>query len=257
MGNRFLEMKGGREALRNAYIKSGVLPDPDKPTDLALAVKLVGTCQDMCPEFEREEREFQKELDPLEVYPGTDRVDPRIAVKIYRRPAAGRELPLPEDVRPPPVLKRTWTTSFTTSFRRIPTTQDSRLSRASFGIETERCGRTLSCKAKAVPLLSNATSASQDTTSSVCTGEEVPAQKDGGEQQELEQLRKTMRSLIEFYDDNRRKSATSAGAVVQPSPNEAEFAHTISCSTFEIPRRCAKPSSYLATSSALPLCKLR
>ena len=43
VGNRFLEMKGGREALRNAYIKSGVLPDPDKPTDLALAVKLVGT----------------------------------------------------------------------------------------------------------------------------------------------------------------------------------------------------------------------
>lgn len=41
----------------------------------------------------------------LSQFPGTNRVDPAIAVKIYRRPAAGRELPLPEDVRSPPVLK--------------------------------------------------------------------------------------------------------------------------------------------------------
>lgn len=223
VGNRFLEMKGGREALRNAYIKSGVLPDPDKPTDLALAVKLVGTCQDMCPEFEREEREFQKELDPLEVYPGTDRVDPRIAVKIYRRPAAGRELPLPEDVRPPPVLKRTLDYLFHDLLPADPNDprftavqgflwNRTRAVRQDFIVQSEGGAIAIECHERIARY------------HILCLHwRGGPGAEGWSEQQELEQLRKTMRSLIEFYDDNRRKSATSAGAVVQPSPNEAEF----------------------------------
>ncbi|KAJ1573899.1 hypothetical protein NDA12_000117 [Ustilago hordei] len=224
-GNRFLEMKGGREALRNAYIKSGVLPDPDKPTDLALAVKLVGTCQDMCPEFEREEREFQKELDPLEVYPGTDRVDPRIAVKIYRRPAAGRELPLPEDVRPPPVLKRTLDYLFHDLLPADP--NDSRFTsvqgflwnrtravRQDFIVQSEGGAIAIECHERIARY------------HILCLHwRGGPGAEGWSEQQELEQLRKTMRSLIEFYDDNRRKaSAGSTGNVGhQTSPNEAEF----------------------------------
>lgn len=223
VGNRFLEMKGGREALRNAYIKSGVLPDPDKPTDLALAVKLVGTCQDMCPEFEREEREFQKELDPLEVYPGTDRVDPRIAVKIYRRPAAGRELPLPEDVRPPPVLKRTLDYLFHDLLPADPNDprftavqgflwNRTRAVRQDFIVQSEGGAIAIECHERIARY------------HILCLHwRGGPGAEGWSEQQELEQLRKTMRSLIEFYDDNRRKSATGAGAVVQPSPNEAEF----------------------------------
>lgn len=37
----------------------------------------------------------------------TTRIDHSRAVKKYHRPAAGNEVPLPEDVRPPPVLQRT------------------------------------------------------------------------------------------------------------------------------------------------------
>lgn len=224
-GNRFLDLKGGREALRNAYIKSGVLPDPDKPTDLALAVKLVGTCQDMCPEFEREEREFQKELDPLEVYPGTDRVDPRIAVKIYRRPAAGRELPLPEDVRPPPVLKRTLDYLF---HDLLPTDPNdprftsvqgflwnrTRAVRQDFIVQSEGGAIAIECHERIARY------------HILCLHwRGGPGAEGWSEQQELEQLRKTMRSLIEFYDDNRRKASagSSASAGQQASPNEAEF----------------------------------
>ncbi|CBQ73909.1 related to SAC3-leucine permease transcriptional regulator [Sporisorium reilianum SRZ2] len=221
VGNRFLEMKGGREALRNAYIKSGVLPDPDKPTDLALAVKLVGTCQDMCPEFEREEREFQKELDPLELYPGTDRVDPRIAVKIYRRPAAGRELPLPEDVRPPPVLRRTLDYLFHDLLPADPNNprftqvqgflwNRTRAVRQDFIVQSEGGSIAIECHERIARY------------HILCLHwRGGPGAEGWSEQQELEQLRKTMRSLIEFYDDNRRKS--SAGAAQQPCPNEAEF----------------------------------
>jgi hypothetical protein len=37
--------------------------------------------------------------------PGSNRIDPTLAVKAFHRPAAGNEQPLPSDVRPPKVLK--------------------------------------------------------------------------------------------------------------------------------------------------------
>ncbi|KAJ9480005.1 Nuclear mRNA export protein SAC3 [Pseudozyma hubeiensis] len=225
VGNRFLEMKGGREALRNAYIKSGVLPDPDKPTDLALAVKLVGTCQDMCPEFEREEREFQKELDPLELYPGTDRVDPRIAVKIYRRPAAGRELPLPEDVRPPPVLKRTLDYLFHDLLPSDP--NDARFTQVQGFLwnRTRAVRQDFIVQSEGGPIAIECHERIARYHILCLHWRGGPGAEGWSEQQELEQLRKTMRSLMEFYDDARRKSVASnaGGSAKHASPNEAEF----------------------------------
>lgn len=102
-----MQLKTRQAQRRDECIAAGVLPDPNRPGLLEDAAKLVGTCMDMCPEYERVEREVQKELDRWEVVPGTTHADPTAAVKIYRRPAAGRELPLPEDVRPPAVLEKT------------------------------------------------------------------------------------------------------------------------------------------------------
>ncbi|PWN48943.1 hypothetical protein IE53DRAFT_388852 [Violaceomyces palustris] len=215
-GNRFLELKSLREKLRSDYIASGVLPDPDKPTDLAQAVKLRGTCQDMCPEFEREEREFQKELDKFEVFPGTERVDPRLAVKIYRRPAAGRELPLPEDVRPPHVLKRTLDYLF---HRLLPKHASdpgfaevqaflwnrTRAIRQDFIVQSESGPLTIECHERIARY------------HILCLHwKGGPGAEGWSQQQELEQLRKTLRSLIEFYDDLRRSGSGE-------SPNEDEF----------------------------------
>ena len=83
----------------------------------------------MCPEFEREEREFQKNVDKWEMVgtrssqdsrqigmlislilarrqaPGTNRISPYRAVKAFHRPAAGNEQPVPSDVRPPEMLE--------------------------------------------------------------------------------------------------------------------------------------------------------
>jgi len=101
------QLKAIRTVLREKYQKSGILPDPDRAQDLSTAQSVTGTCFEMCPEFERIEREYQKEADQFEVYPNTFRIDPLLAVKIYRRPAAGREIALPEDIRPPIVLKKT------------------------------------------------------------------------------------------------------------------------------------------------------
>ncbi|RKP08647.1 SAC3/GANP/Nin1/mts3/eIF-3 p25 family-domain-containing protein [Thamnocephalis sphaerospora] len=103
-----IQLKRGRETLRRQYIEQGLLQDPEKRIDLKRAIRFVGTCQDMCPEFEREEREYQKSIDKYEQLANAKhRIDHTRAVKTFHRPAAGNEQPLPCDVRPPPVLERT------------------------------------------------------------------------------------------------------------------------------------------------------
>ena len=54
---RLAELKTMRAQQRADYIAAGVLPDPDRPGALSEAAQLRGTCMDMCPEYERLERE--------------------------------------------------------------------------------------------------------------------------------------------------------------------------------------------------------
>ena len=60
------QLKKKREVERREAIKAGFLADPNKPTSLANAITPVGTCQDMCPEFERVERIVQDMVDRCE-----------------------------------------------------------------------------------------------------------------------------------------------------------------------------------------------
>lgn len=110
-GNRYLELKEKRQELAAYYIKQGKMADPERKYSLGSAPALVGECMDMCPLFERHEREFQTGgLDKSEKIPGTENVDHQRAVKRYRRSAAGDPPPLPCDVRPPHVLM-VWSSS--------------------------------------------------------------------------------------------------------------------------------------------------
>src|ERR1700760_3545970 len=105
--NRFEELKPLREVERQDAISKGLIADPLVPRSLEHALSFRGTCMDMCPEFEREQREYQKNIERWEISPVTGRVDREFAVKAFHRPAAGNEQPLPSDVRPPEVLVRT------------------------------------------------------------------------------------------------------------------------------------------------------
>ncbi|CAO1627320.1 unnamed protein product [Parajaminaea phylloscopi] len=229
--NRFLEMKAQRGGLREQYIATGVIPDPDKPQQLSEATKLRGTCMDMCPAFEREEREFQGEGDELEVFPGSTKLDPKLAVKIYRRPAAGRELPLPEDVRPPAVLRQTLDYLF---YQLLPSSPASdrlahvqgfiwnrtRAIRQDFIVQGEAGPLTVECHERIARwhiLSLHWQGGSVDSQGR--PRESLPTDRDPwSQQQELEQLAKTLTSLCEFYDDLRMTTRSQA-----PSPNEAEF----------------------------------
>lgn len=63
------------------------MADPEAFYQMDNAVRFVAECMDMCPEYEREEREFTNFLEPFEKIPGTERVDHSKAVKRYKRSA--------------------------------------------------------------------------------------------------------------------------------------------------------------------------
>lgn len=84
-----------------------------KQKQLNEARDVVGKCESMCPEFECYDREVSQELHYFEMLKGTEndpvpQVDRNLAVKKYRRSAAGQDPEIfPEDIRPPAVLRKT------------------------------------------------------------------------------------------------------------------------------------------------------
>ncbi|KAL8855136.1 MAG: hypothetical protein Q9221_000042 [Calogaya cf. arnoldii] len=111
METTFTTLGEQRKQERKDAIADGTLADPDKPTTLANAITIVGTCQHMCAEYERVQRIVQFMVDNCEKVqhsqenirvPSDDRM-----VKRYRRPAAGYEEQLPSDIRPPLMLQKT------------------------------------------------------------------------------------------------------------------------------------------------------
>lgn len=213
--NKFERLRAQREVERSNAIRDGLIDDPSKPKELDYALKFIGTCMDMCPEFEREQREFQKNLERWETNPDTGHVDQALAVKAFHRPAAGNEQALPSDVRPPEVLVKT----------------------LDYLIEKLVCGEE-PLENTYFFVRDRTRSIRQDFTLQNYHGEEaiycheriaryhilclhmLCQSSSFSEQQELEQLRKVLHSLQEFYNDARRSG--------KECPNEAEFqAYTI------------------------------
>lgn len=106
------------------------MADPEQPTSLNQAITPVGTCQDMCPEFESIERIVQKMADKCEKVCALDSLpnatpspDPLFQylhpstnsfqnmewkmIKRFRRSAAGYDEQLPSDIRTPEALLQT------------------------------------------------------------------------------------------------------------------------------------------------------
>ncbi|KAJ6164587.1 hypothetical protein N7470_003259 [Penicillium chermesinum] len=84
------------------------MADPKQPTSLNKAITPVGTCTQMCPEFERVERIVQKMVDKCEkaIDPVTGSMEPKEGrmLKRFRRSAAGYDEQLPSDIRTPATL---------------------------------------------------------------------------------------------------------------------------------------------------------
>lgn len=95
-----------REIERIEMEKRGLVDRPTARKHLRDALSFVGTCQDMCPTFERIRRMYENNVKALE-RDDHGRVTSFTAVKAFSRPAAGQPPPLPSDVRPPSVLVKT------------------------------------------------------------------------------------------------------------------------------------------------------
>ncbi|KAG5519765.1 hypothetical protein PMAC_000038 [Pneumocystis sp. 'macacae'] len=196
--NRYEKLKPEREREREEATRLGLIDDPNKPKRLHQALTFVGTCQDMCPLFEREEREYQKNLERWEINPLTGRVDKNLAVKAFHRPAAGNEQALPSDVRPPHVLKLTLdylidrivcggdSLSETHSFVRDRT----RSIRQDFTFQNSRGLEAVECHERIARY-------------HILCLHQLCEIKTFSQQQENEQLQKVLQSLMEFYDDLR------------------------------------------------------
>ncbi|KAI7883773.1 hypothetical protein K492DRAFT_125877, partial [Lichtheimia hyalospora FSU 10163] len=164
----------------------------------------------MCSRFEQVEREVQNMLDPLEM-DDTGQADPKRTVKKYRRSAAGNEQPLPSDVRPPHVLRRTLDYLVNDILMQYPLIKchgflwdRTRSIRQDFTLQNIR-------DASAVELHEKIARLHILSLHELCEYDDEKF----SEQQETEQLRKVLLSLMEFYDDLREDGIET--------PNEAEF----------------------------------
>ncbi|KAI9271180.1 SAC3/GANP/Nin1/mts3/eIF-3 p25 family-domain-containing protein [Helicostylum pulchrum] len=206
----YQEFKERRVIERKQAIRDGLIPNPDEQTSLEDAIDFRGSCILKCPEFEMLERDMQNDLDDLEK-DTEGNIDPDKAVKKYRRSAAGGEQPLPSDVRTPATLNKTLDYLVDEILANNP---------------IDKCHKFLRDRTRSIR---------QDFTlqnirdlDAVATHERIARfhilslhemceydESTFSLPQEMEQLHKTLISLMEFYDDLRDEGIETN--------NEAEF----------------------------------
>ncbi|KAF8323833.1 hypothetical protein DL93DRAFT_2049034 [Clavulina sp. PMI_390] len=152
----------------------------------------------MCPAFEVIEREYQNQISKFERDPVTGLVDPARAVKVFKRPAAGDEMQLPSDVRPPLVLKKTLDYLFHELLPQYPFEETHNLIsdrtrgvRQDFTVQHERGDIAIECHERIVRY-------------HILAFHQMKSVPNFRFQLELEQLHKSLTSLMEFYDDAHR-----------------------------------------------------
>ncbi|EXJ79951.1 hypothetical protein A1O3_08237 [Capronia epimyces CBS 606.96] len=220
---KFQELKQTREKERAKAIRDGFLADPDKKTSLDKAITPVGTCTEMCPEFERVERIVQNMVDKAEKVhdeeTGKDNPSEDRMVKRFRRSAAGYDEQLPSDIRTPATLRKTLDYLLDKVIggeERLATIHKfvwdrTRGIRNDFSIQqvtnVDDVKVAVDCYERIARfhILSLHQLSNPDN---LMEGEHFDAH------QEREQLNNTLLSLLYYYDDNRQR---------MHSPNEGEF----------------------------------
>lgn len=198
-----------RERERREMEKRGLVDKQEAKKKLEDAIKFVGSCTGMCPIFERVRRTFENNVKSFEKDPQTGKVTTQYAIKAFSRPAAGQPPPLPSDVRPPHVLKSTLSYLVSSILPELPRSHSflwdrTRSIRQDFtyqnysGVEAIECNEIIA------------------RIHIVCLHVMAGSDVEWSQQQELEQLHKTLRTLTEIYDDSRQRD-------IQDSPNEAEI----------------------------------
>lgn len=202
------ELQRMRELERKQMEKLGLVDAENTSKTLNEAIAFQGTCVDMCPVFERVRRSLENNVNSLEKDPSTSKVSRAKAVKAFSRPAAGQPPPLPSEVRPPHVLKATLDYLVDNIVPQLPEAHlflwdRTRCIRQDFTYQNYIGPEAIDCNERIarIHLLSLHIMARSNIEYS--------------QQQEVEQLNKTLQTLVEIYRDVRNNGGQA--------PNEAEF----------------------------------
>lgn len=106
-----VKFKKYESKVRETLIKAGFIDDPNVRKKLSDAIDFRGICEDMCPEGEKVSRIVEHDVKlPERVRsdgPDNGFANPDLMVKSFKRSAAGMDSPLPTEVRSPAALRRT------------------------------------------------------------------------------------------------------------------------------------------------------
>lgn len=107
-----VKYKAYESRVRSSLIKAGIIDDPEVRKKLSDAIDFRGVCEDMCPEGEKVSRIVEHDVKlPERIRNPGGRGDgwpnPDLMVKSFKRSAAGIDSPLPTEVRSPAALRRT------------------------------------------------------------------------------------------------------------------------------------------------------
>ncbi|KAI0380838.1 SAC3/GANP/Nin1/mts3/eIF-3 p25 family-domain-containing protein [Hypomontagnella monticulosa] len=210
-----------RERARKSLMRAGLIDDPDKKRRLDQALVFKGICEDMCPEWEQVTRIVQHDIKrPEKDSDENDELvaEPSLMVKRLARSAAGQDAPLPMDVRSVRCLRETlnYLIDLVPSDDLLPQTHNflwdrTRAIRIDFSFQKyamtpEEIQDQIYCLE---------TIARLHVTALHLLSRDGFTPSDFSEQQEVEQLSKTLISLMEVYDDCAQQGIKCE--------NEAEF----------------------------------
>ncbi|KKA28407.1 hypothetical protein TD95_000233 [Thielaviopsis punctulata] len=218
MANFREQYKAYRDKARAALVKAALIDDPDTRRKLSEAIEFKGICEDMCPDYEKMIRITEYDIKLAEKDPNTGFPIPGLMVKKLARSAAGQEAPLPMDVRSVACIRRSvdyLLDDLMKTEENLPQTHGflwdrTRAIRRDFAFFS-----TLNKEEMLDQIYCFETITRFHVTALHLMSKPGFAPEDFSEQQEVEQLGKSLLSLIYAYDDCRAQNIVC--------PNEAEF----------------------------------
>ncbi|KAG8858567.1 hypothetical protein FRB96_005239 [Tulasnella sp. 330] len=204
-----------REREIQTAIAAGLVDDPTVRRTLDNAIAIVGTCEDFCSQFEKVERHLRNEVKRPEMIPGTDEPDYARMVKAFARPNDSNNVKLPSEIRPPPVLQAilaqasSWIGVQEFIFDRT------RAIRQDFTIQGGRSLIAVECHERIARFLILSLHESKSEEGQEDQEWEAELRAAHSFTLDIEQLNKTLTTLMQYYDDFRPEGVSF--------PNEPEF----------------------------------
>ncbi|TGJ81139.1 hypothetical protein E0Z10_g7626 [Xylaria hypoxylon] len=214
--------KSYREKARKSLIRAGLIDDPDQKRTLRQALDFRGISEEMCPEWEKITRITEYDVRNPEKAPddsGDLVAIPSLMVKRLARSAAGQDAPLPMDVRSFATLRKTLDyliDDLIPDDSLLPSKHNflwDRTRAIRIDLSVQKYNLTPDERTDLIYCLE--TIARFHVTALHLLSQDGFAAEDFSEQQEIEQLGKTLISLKELYDDCAQQEIEC--------PNEAEF----------------------------------